>query len=36
MYFAYIQFYSCPVGNDWESSCHGNTDRGRVERRDRT
>jgi hypothetical protein len=30
------QFYRCPatMGNDWGSSCHGYTDRGRVERRD--
>src|SRR6516165_5708899 len=28
------QFYRCPatMGNDWGSSCHGYTDRGRVER----
>ena len=28
-----FQFYSCPatMGNDWESSRHGNPDRGRVE-----
>ena len=30
------RFYRCPatIGNDWGSSCHGYTDRGRVERRD--
>ena len=30
----YDQFYRCPatMGNDWGSSCHGYTDRGRVER----
>ena len=28
------QLYRCPatMGNDWGSSCHGYTDRGRVER----